>query len=96
MHRTTAFRVLLVVALILALGGLAPGGQPVPVSAGTPIWTNIGPEGGPISALVINPENPSILYVATGSDHAGTGSRVFKSTDRGAHWEKTGLHSFYT
>jgi len=48
------------------------------VAAGN-VWVNLGPEGGPIRALVQNPANPGILYV-------GTDSGVFRSTDGGAEW----------
>src|SRR5207302_2057052 len=37
----------------------------------------------PVSALAIDPQNPSVLY-------AGTGRGVFKSTDSGASWQAIG------
>jgi len=39
-------------------------------------WTSLGPEGGDVSVLVIDPVNTDTLY-------AGTGGGVFKSTDGG-------------
>jgi len=50
-----------------------------------PQWNNIGPEGGDILALAINPLHPSILYAVT--KYNG----VFKTTDGGFHWNFTGL-----
>ncbi|TMB54003.1 MAG: hypothetical protein E6J60_09060 [Deltaproteobacteria bacterium] len=50
-------------------------------------WTAIGPEGGDVSALAINPAAPSTLYAGT------QGGGVFESTNAGANWTavSTGL-----
>jgi len=45
----------------------------------TPEWVGIGPDGGYIQALAIDPQNPKILY-------AGTPGGLFKSTDEAATW----------
>jgi len=84
MQQTSKFsRSLLLVwlALVLSLS------QPVPVSAGFNVWTSIGPEGGWIYAMAINPTTPTTLYAGT------YGGGVFKSTDGGATWSavNTGL-----
>jgi photosystem II stability/assembly factor-like uncharacterized protein len=42
-------------------------------------WVPIGPEGGTVYALAIDPADHSIVY-------AGTNGGVFKSIDSGAHW----------
>src|SRR5438874_32924 len=42
-------------------------------------WTSIGPQGGSIKALAIDPMTPATLY-------AGTNAGVFKSTDGGGSW----------
>ena len=42
-------------------------------------WTSIGPEGGTVYALAIDPDNHSVVY-------AGTNAGVLKSTDSGGHW----------
>ena len=42
-------------------------------------WTSLGPAGGIISALAIDPQTPATLY-------AGTDSGVFKSDDSGGTW----------
>ena len=42
-------------------------------------WTSIGPYGGNVTSLAIDPVTPTTLY-------AGTGSGVFKSTNGGASW----------
>jgi photosystem II stability/assembly factor-like uncharacterized protein len=43
-------------------------------------WTSLGPDGGSISAVVIDPQNPRTVYAAT------QGNGVFKSADGGASW----------
>jgi hypothetical protein len=54
------------------------------VSAGdtaeTNVWTSIGPDGGIIYTLAIDPKTPTTLYA--GIDDGG----VFKSTDGGRSW----------
>jgi hypothetical protein len=57
-------------------------------SAGINVWTSIGPEGGRINALAVDPVTPTTLY-------AGTWSGVFKSTDGGGDWSavNTGLNA---
>lgn len=42
-------------------------------------WVSIGPEGGTVYALAIDPHDHSVVY-------AGTNGGVFKSTDGGGHW----------
>ena len=56
------------------------------VHAGINIWTSIGPAGGPVTALAIDPTTPTTLYAAT---YGG----VFKSTSGGSTWStvNTGL-----
>jgi photosystem II stability/assembly factor-like uncharacterized protein len=43
-------------------------------------WQPAGPEGGNVTALVIDPANPRVLYAAVGA------GGVFKSVDAGATW----------
>jgi hypothetical protein len=50
-------------------------------------WINIGPEGGSIRQLAVDPQNPGIIYAAT-----GTG--VLKSRDGGSSWNNVGLNGF--
>ena len=47
-------------------------------------WTNVGPVGGPIPFLVIDPVDPATFY-------AGSDVGVFKSTDSGMSWMNTGM-----
>jgi photosystem II stability/assembly factor-like uncharacterized protein len=58
----------------------AAGGSPARAD-----WAPIGPEGGSILALAIDPANPSTVYA--GSDGGG----VWKSFDAGASWVWAGL-----
>ncbi|MCG8351753.1 MAG: hypothetical protein MI924_28635 [Chloroflexales bacterium] len=57
-----------------------------PTSAGINEWTGIGPEGGDIMALAIDPVTPDTLY-------AGMQGGIYKSTDGAASWShvNTGL-----
>ncbi len=43
-------------------------------------WASLGPDGGWVNVLVLNPETPSTLYAGT------IRGGVFKSTDAGASW----------
>ena len=83
LHKATLRKSFLVVLLILLIVS-----QVSSVSAGTNVWTNLGPEGGIIYALAIDPTTPSTLY-------AGTDGGVFKSTNSGGNWSavNTGLTS---
>jgi photosystem II stability/assembly factor-like uncharacterized protein len=47
------------------------------------VWTSIGPEGGSIRLLVIDPQNSATVY-------ARSDSGLFKSTDGGASWNSVG------
>src|SRR5262249_28272825 len=59
---------LFALALLLAAAGAAP------VQAGVNVWTPIGPNGGPVFTLVVDPATPTTLYAATLGG-------VFKSQD---------------
>jgi photosystem II stability/assembly factor-like uncharacterized protein len=48
-------------------------------------WTPVGPEGGYVTALAINPNTPNTLYAGT------QGSGVFKSTNGGANWRAVNI-----
>jgi photosystem II stability/assembly factor-like uncharacterized protein len=48
--------------------------------AGVNVWTPLGPEGGEVWSIAINPMNPAIMYAST---YFG---RVYKSTNSGASW----------
>lgn len=48
--------------------------------AQAPTWTGIGPGGGIVNTLAIDPATPTTLYAGT------QGSGVFKTTDGGASW----------
>ncbi|HZF12739.1 MAG TPA: hypothetical protein VFE33_28455 [Thermoanaerobaculia bacterium] len=69
--RPAAFRLVLFLLLVAA-------GAP-PLQAGVNFWTPIGPNGGPVYTLAIDPVTPTTLY-------AGTNGGVFKSVDGGASW----------
>ena len=52
----------------------------VPGYAGSEGWTRTTLDEGPVSILVVDPQQPSVLYAGTG------GAGVFKSTDGEEHW----------
>jgi photosystem II stability/assembly factor-like uncharacterized protein len=52
--------------------------------AGTDVWTSIGPQGGDIQAISMDPHNPGTLYAAT--DFA-----PFQSSDAGGSWVKSNV-----
>ena len=54
-------------------------------------WTRLGPYGGDVRALAIDPQNSSTVYVAS------QGAGIFKSTDGGASWSSanSGLTTTY-
>ncbi len=53
-----------------------------PARAGVGVWTPLGPEGGPVWALAVDPGDPGDADIV----YAGTRNGVFKSTDAGATW----------
>src|SRR2546425_4189319 len=57
--------------------------------AGTNVWTPVGPEGGSVTVLTLDPKDPSTLYLGT------DGGGVFKSTNSSYDWalSSTGLPS---
>ena len=61
MPPSTALQKILLISL-LAFGNISQAGV---VSAGTNIWTSIGPEGGIIQALAINPATATTLCAGT-------------------------------
>ncbi|RME52766.1 MAG: hypothetical protein D6790_18380, partial [Caldilineae bacterium] len=61
----------------LVLVGLhASRSQAAPAAGG---WTPLGPEGGPVNDLAVDPTTSDTIYAATGAG-------VFKSTDGGGTW----------
>lgn len=76
--------------LLIGLLTLIPLKQVNIVSASYGVWTSIGPEGGLIYALAVDPVTPTTLYA--GAYNGG----VFKSTDSGMNWNaiNTGLYNF--
>lgn len=50
-----------------------------PAAAGVGVWTPLGPDGGSVWAMAVDPDDADVVY-------AGTRNGVFKSTDAGATW----------
>ena len=73
-HRTAA-------PAVFAILVFAAAASPLRAAA----WKRLGPFGGFVAAIAVDPTNPKIIY--TGVDAID----VFKSVDGGGHWRKTGL-----
>src|SRR5262245_2593318 len=70
----------LATAFIISLVALLPASLLRVAEAGDNQWTALGPEGGTVMSLVVDPSNSQIVYAVT------FGAGVFKSTDAGATW----------
>jgi photosystem II stability/assembly factor-like uncharacterized protein len=57
--------------------------SPAPAVAAAP-WEPVGPEGGMVVSLALDPASPDTLYAATG------GGGIFKTTDRAVTWSPAG------
>src|SRR5262249_22632242 len=57
------------------------------LSAGPNVWTSIGPDGGEVTALTIDSQNPKTIYAAAAGG-------IFKSTDGGTNWRALSVPSF--
>src|SRR5690348_6645992 len=68
-------------AALLLIFGLGSGFAPL--LAGTNEWTSVGPFGGYIKALVVDPQNTRTIYAATYNG-------IFKTTDGAATWRQAG------
>jgi photosystem II stability/assembly factor-like uncharacterized protein len=86
---TPRFWAALALSALVWLGGLHGA------EAGINVWTPIGPFGGNISSLAIDPQNPATLYAAIGDGSSSVQVGVFKSSDGGTTWSaaNTGLPS---
>jgi PKD repeat protein len=58
------------------------------------VWSSIGPEGGTVFALAIDPHAPATIYAGTGGGtqkfSSSGGGSVFKTTNGGASWAGAG------
>jgi photosystem II stability/assembly factor-like uncharacterized protein len=58
------------------------------------VWSSIGPEGGNVFALVVDPHAPATIYAGTGGGtqkfNSSGGGGVFKTTNGGASWAGAG------
>src|SRR5213595_157487 len=70
---------------VMVLAAMLVGLMAAPAWAGSNVWTESGPTGGPIRAILIDPSAPDTIYVGT------LGSGVFMSTDGGDSWTARGL-----
>jgi len=66
-----------------ALACLAIGACGSAVEAGVNRWSSIGPEGNTVHKLAVSPVDQNLVYLSMGTD-------LYRSTDQGGHWIKTG------
>lgn len=78
--------VILEIVLALSLGTPAPAEGPPDERDGAAAWKTIGPDGGSVPSIVVNPSNPGEAYAATSSDQG----QVFRSTNGGSSWKRVG------
>ena len=70
----------------------------VRLQADVDVWSSVGPYGGTVFALAIDPHAPATIYAGTGGGtlkfNGGNGGAIFKSTNGGASWQSAsvGLH----
>ncbi len=50
-------------------------------------WISRGPYGGQVDALVVDWQNPNVVYAATSSNSAPAAGSIFKSVDEGETWK---------
>jgi hypothetical protein len=75
-----SWRLALETALAISVAAFGP--LP-PLAAGANVWTVVGPNGGNVFTVVVDPVDPTIVY-------AGAYGGVFKSTSSGATWQAAG------
>src|SRR5579864_4784254 len=59
----------------------AVGMNPAAVHAGAYVWTSIGPDGGSVQAIAVDPQTPDTVY-------AIAGGAIFKTTDGAVNWRR--------
>src|SRR5262245_40434434 len=64
--------------MILAVAAITVESLPAQIT----VWTSLGPDGGSIGAIAIDPLNSNTAYAARGESGGG----LFKTTDGGATW----------
>ncbi len=70
--------------LALSFGTSAPAAGPTDEGYGAAGWKALGPNGGNIPSIVVNPSNPSEAYAATTVDRG----QVYRSTNGGSSWKR--------
>src|ERR1700674_201296 len=78
MSQASVARILLAAAMLAAFSTRAVA------QTGASHWVSIGPEGGTVRALAIDPGSPATIY-------AGCNGDIFKSVNGGSSWAPTGL-----
>lgn len=86
---------ILIINLSLIALALASYFAPSGVSGAANSWTRSGPVVGVVDALVVSPSNPAIVYAGISSGTGGFSTTsttgIYKSTDGGSSWSRSGL-----
>jgi photosystem II stability/assembly factor-like uncharacterized protein len=85
--RTARLRTSLTLVLALATHAATTGigASASALGPGTITWRSIGPEGGLVESVAVDPTDPDVVYVGTFTNG------VFRSDDDGLSWNRTGL-----
>ena len=78
--RTTLVNLFSLIAVLTLLGAEAHA-----FGTDVNLWTSIGPDGGMVTSLAIDPQNPKTIYAGTAGYNGDSGGGIFRSTDGGAH-----------
>lgn len=68
--------------LVCGLAALLSWPAAAPLQAGSGFWSSLGPDGGRVGAVAVDPSNPQVVYA--GSTQGG----VWKSVDGGGTWSR--------
>jgi photosystem II stability/assembly factor-like uncharacterized protein len=80
--RTTLVTLFSLIAVLTLLGAEAHA-----FGTDVNLWTSIGPDGGMVTSLAIDPQNPKTIYAGTAGYNGDTGGGIFRSTDGGDNWK---------
>lgn len=80
-------RILVLILLAAVVGLLAAPFEPDPMRTSDPSWTSIGPDGGSLLDLEVNPANSNDLLAV----FLSTPAQVYRTTNGGRSWKRIGL-----
>lgn len=87
MKKSAAFCVLGIVLCLFSAARVPPGSAAEPDGAAS--WKSLGPTGGGVAALEVNPANPNEAYAVS----SGYQAQIYRSTNGGASWTRQSVFS---